>query len=282
VVAAHSGQGAFARWLLDRGADPNTDGAGYTALHAAVLRGDVDLIKALLERGADANAALKKATPVAYASHDYAFNIAIVGATPFWMAARFGEPGIMKVLAAHGADPRQALPDGTTSLMAAINGSGNLFGATTTDRRERFLTPTELAAFNEADEERVSLATARAAIELGADVRAAAKNGDTALHTAASRGYVEIVRYLLDKGADLNAANQAGDTPLHSAATRGSPVVIRLLAERGARLDAKNKKGLTPLAAVLAQTARGGGANQLAEENRKAAAEALRALGAPE
>ena len=40
VVAAHSGQGAFAQMLLENGADPNAAGAGYTALHAAVLRGD--------------------------------------------------------------------------------------------------------------------------------------------------------------------------------------------------------------------------------------------------
>ena len=43
VVAAHSGQGAFAKMLLDKGADANAAGAGYTALHAAVLRGDLDL-----------------------------------------------------------------------------------------------------------------------------------------------------------------------------------------------------------------------------------------------
>ena len=41
VLAAHSGNRDVAALLLDRGADPNAAGAGYTALHAAVLRGDV-------------------------------------------------------------------------------------------------------------------------------------------------------------------------------------------------------------------------------------------------
>ena len=37
------------------GADPNAADAGYTALHAAVLRGDIDLVKALIAKGADLN-----------------------------------------------------------------------------------------------------------------------------------------------------------------------------------------------------------------------------------
>ena len=55
VVAAHSGHGSFAQMLLERGADPNAAGAGYAALHAAVLRGDVGLVKALLAKGAKAD-----------------------------------------------------------------------------------------------------------------------------------------------------------------------------------------------------------------------------------
>ena len=39
VVAAHSGHGALAAFLLEAGADPGAAGAGYAALHAAVLRG---------------------------------------------------------------------------------------------------------------------------------------------------------------------------------------------------------------------------------------------------
>jgi len=45
------------RFLLDRGADPNgRDNAGLTALHLAVGCGWVECARALLERGADANA----------------------------------------------------------------------------------------------------------------------------------------------------------------------------------------------------------------------------------
>ena len=36
------------RQMLDEGADPDAAGAGFTALHAAVLRGDLDLVDALV------------------------------------------------------------------------------------------------------------------------------------------------------------------------------------------------------------------------------------------
>jgi uncharacterized protein len=283
VVAAHSNQGAFARFMLDKGADGNADGAGYTALHAAVLRGDLTLVKALLDHGANANAPIKQATPVTYASRDYAFSALTLGATPFWLAARYGEPDIMRVLATHGADPRRSITDGTTPLMIAISGGGSgLGGATTTDRRERFLTPTELADISDAGEERVSMETAKAALELGADVNASSQSGETPLHGAAARGYVTIVRFLIEKGADVSAANKAGDTPLHSAAARGSTTVIQLLVDKNASVEAKNKKGQTPLAVASVQPVRIGGGNALADENRKAAGELLRKLGAKE
>ena len=63
VVAAHSGHGALAALLLENGADPNAAGAGYTALHAAVLRDDPDLVEALLAYGANPNARLLRGTP---------------------------------------------------------------------------------------------------------------------------------------------------------------------------------------------------------------------------
>ena len=49
--------------LLDRGANPNIIGAGYTALHAAILRGNLDVVKALVSRGANVNSRLRNGTP---------------------------------------------------------------------------------------------------------------------------------------------------------------------------------------------------------------------------
>jgi ankyrin repeat protein len=281
VVAAHSGQAALAAFLLENGADSDASGAGYTALHAAVLRGDLPLVKTLLARGANPNAELTKGTPVRYVSHDYAFNVSMIGATPFWLAAKYGEVEMMKVLAAAGADPLRPIKDSTTPLMATIGNPGGALGIS--DRRERFLTPTELAAKPADEDERITLEAAKAAIEAGADVNASTNSGETALHSAASRGFVALVQLLTDKGANVNATNRSGDTPLHNAATRGSVAIVQWLAEHGAHLEAKNKNGMTPLAATMApERGGGGGSNVAAGDARKATAELLRKLGAKE
>jgi uncharacterized protein len=281
VVAAHSDQPALALLLLDHGANPDAADAGYSALHAAVLRGDRELAKALLAHGANPNFEMTKGTPVRYISQDYALNVAVLGATPYWLAARFAETDMMRALAASGADPLHAIKDGTTPLIAALLGSGgnNVVG-TTSDRRERVLTPTELAARDELEEDRLTQETFELAIELGSDINAANQAGDTALHIAAVRGYTAAVRVLLDRGAVVNVANRAGDTPLHNAASRAYVAIIELLARQGADLEARNKRGQTPLAMTMSQASSLGGASFIPDSNRRSAADALRKLGA--
>ena len=100
VVAAHSNHGALGAFLLSRGADPNAAGAGYTALQAAVLRGNLELVKALLASGADPNAPIMHGTPVRRLGADYSIRHQMRGANAFWLAARLGQPDIMRVLAA--------------------------------------------------------------------------------------------------------------------------------------------------------------------------------------
>ena len=58
----------------------------------------------LLDHAADLNAKLKVSTPYPRESQDFYFHPAFVGATPFWLAARFGQPEMMRLLAKHGAD----------------------------------------------------------------------------------------------------------------------------------------------------------------------------------
>jgi ankyrin repeat protein len=184
------------------------------------------------------------------------------------------------VLAASGADPRHLIKDGTTPLIAALTGTGgNNTVGTTSDRRERVLTPTELTARDEAAEDRLTQEAFKLAIDFGSDLNAANQAGDTALHLAAVRGYTEAVRMLLDRGAIVNVANRSGDTPLHNAASRAFPAIIQLLAQHGAELEAKNKRGQTPLAMTTSQVGIGG-ASFIPDENRKGAADALRKFGA--
>ena len=185
--------------------DPNAAGAGYTAMHAAVLRSDVELVKALVTRGADPNARLMKATPARRHSQDWAMNFAWVGATPFWLAARFAETSMMRVLAANGADPLLTLKDGSTPLMAAVSGAP----MRDFDRKVR-----NTNTFDRQADERLGLEAAKLAFELGADVNAADVAGNTALHIAAANKLTTTVQFLADLGARVDVTNKRGETPL--------------------------------------------------------------------
>ena len=60
----------------------------------------------LLAHGADANRPLQTWTPTRRSSDDWNFAPELVGATPFWLAARFTQPAVMAMLLRHGADPK--------------------------------------------------------------------------------------------------------------------------------------------------------------------------------
>ena len=233
VVAAHGGHGSLAALLLRAGADPDAAPLGYTALHAAVLRGTlrdrgvpnddpgagVPLVRALLAHGADPDPRLARGTPVRRWSHDFAFMDRWVGATPFWLAAHFLETEMMQVLADAGADPRAPNRDGATPLMAAAGLGYNRGGGSAfiRDRRDfSSYNPVESAALGSAipaAEERRTVAAVAAALALGARVDAANDAGDTALHAAASHGMNAVIGLLTDHGADLDAENRRGQTP---------------------------------------------------------------------
>jgi ankyrin repeat protein len=105
VLAAHSGYRDLVEFLLESGADPNAATPGFTALHEAIMRRDEKTVSALLAYGADPNAPLRTWTPTRRSSHDFYFEPELVGATPFWLAARFSQPGVMRLLLEYGADP---------------------------------------------------------------------------------------------------------------------------------------------------------------------------------
>ena len=208
-LAALSGQGAVADLLLEAGADVDAAGAGYTPLHAAVLRADLALAEALIANGANLNARLTQATQARRNHNDYAFDKALLGATPFMLAAKEGEAEFMRAFAAAGADLSLPLSDGSTPLMAAALG------------KQRAVPGRTLIIVAGQPVNRVPERRARAAVEvvveLGADVDATNDAGDTALHVAARKRFDTVVRFLAENGADLHVRNAAGRTPLAEA-----------------------------------------------------------------
>jgi ankyrin repeat protein len=88
----------------------------------------------------------------------------------------------------------------------------------------------------------------------GADAKARAADGTTALHWAVFHDDADLVARLIKAGADVNAANDYGSTPLGEAAVTGDAAVIKRLLDAGANASAPGKDGETPLMVV----ARGG------------------------
>lgn len=203
VLAAHSGFKELVAFLLEKGADPNSSSAGFTALHEAIMRRDEALVRILLSHGADPQARLQTWTPTRRQSTDYHFEPELVGATPYWLAARFWQPNVMRLLVELGADPlfvhrSDRVVDGkegraydhrydaTTAVMAAVGMGGGGNAWIPPDRSQR---------------EALALETVKLAVDLGVDVNAKNNDGRTALDAAKTLKYETVVEFLVSKGA---------------------------------------------------------------------------------
>ena len=202
VLAAHSGFTDVVEFLLEKGANANSDRAAFTALHEAVMRRDENLVKVLLDHGADANLPVRSWTPTRRSSRDFNFPPELTGATPFWLAARFTEPEVMRLLVKHGADPLFVLrsermvegrgvaweqrKEATTAVMAAAGMGGGGSPWTEIERSRR---------------EKLALEAVKIGVELGVDVNAKSVNGSTALDSARRLKWDSVAAFLVEKGA---------------------------------------------------------------------------------
>jgi uncharacterized protein len=259
VINAHF---AIAALLLENGADPNTPDARGSILHSltwmrrpgaaggdalvAQSTDDLDslaLAEALLKRGANPNVRIAwqeipfdrddgevKSPPNIRVGRDY---ISLVGATPFYLAAKNGDVALMRMLAAHGADPRLPTLQNVTPLMAAA-GLGTWAGET----------PGPLNGTPETER----LEAVKLAVSLGNDINAVADFGDVPIVGDPIKLFTSYPENLeqFPKTA-LGDMRWNGSTALHGAVTTNQPSIVRYLVDNGAKLDVRNKLGWTPL-----------------------------------
>src|SRR5262249_12510990 len=140
----------------------------------------------------------------------------LIGATPFWLAARLAEPGVMRLLLKHGADPRFVHHSDRTVDSSAAGARGNPFE----HRREVVTTlmaacgmgggGTPWVELDRSRREALVLESVTLLIELGVDVNAANTDGRTALDAARTAKFESVVAYLQEKGAKPGVPGNRG------------------------------------------------------------------------
>ena len=219
TVALMNKQYTLAKFLLDQGANPNMpDALGRTALYAAIdMRNEdysatpgrpaldampsIEIVKALLDRGADPNVALTGRLP-GRSGMDGGDTTLGEGTTPLMRAARAGDAEVMRLLLAKGADPKRTSKEGNTALMFAA-GIGY---------RDKNTTGTEAQA----------LEAVQVALAQGLDINQTTGRDDTALHGAAGRGADTIIEFLVAHGAKIDQKSKANYTALDIAMGKNS------------------------------------------------------------
>ena len=259
--AIWNGQEAFALFVLDQGANPNSAMGGVQALHVAAgpvdlwlepwtrtryggnvysagnggginnrlsARQRLNIVKALLAHGADANARIVSSAmmmsyigyPTKGAFEPFACGTGdLRGATPLWIAALAANSGDRLFARGDGADAQMSGPDASAEILRTLLAAKADLRLTTVDGT----TPLMVAA-----------GLGRATFD------------PTLKRGRRSPSAEQAVQILLDAGADINAVNEADFTALHGAAFRGLNEVIKILVDRGAAINARDFRGRTP------------------------------------
>jgi ankyrin repeat protein len=249
LMATINGHFDLAMKLLERGADPKlASHAGATPLYATInvqwaakslypqptaqtqqQTTYLELMEALIKKGADVNARLTK--HLWYMSYNFdLLGVNTTGATPFWRAAYGTDVPAMKLLVKYGADPKiptlkpagrqrgddapaeddssaKADPSGLAPIPAGGPGVYPIHAASGVGYGEGY------AANSHRHAPDAWVSSVKYLIEeLGADVNARDFNGYNPMHHAAARGDNELIQYLMSKGGDVTAVSRKGQT----------------------------------------------------------------------
>jgi uncharacterized protein len=245
--ACESGSLKIVEMLLAAGADPRKGGFSGSPLHAAIKSESYEIVARLISENIDLNV-LDSAELTALMS-----------------ASSSGNLGLVKLLVSAGADP---------SILSANSGFALLFAANE-GHQEVFnylyeLTPQHLCKdaenileqslrksenhHSELDQiflnavNEGSIDKLREAIKLGADFNSKGKqSGESALHFATQREYINMIEILIDIGIDVDTQDDDGNTPLMNAVLLNRIDAVKTLLEFNANVEIQNIEGDTAL-----------------------------------
>ena len=263
-VARAKGRNALADYLLARDAIVDVHSAAYLGDTLAICT-FLDDDPLLLERGRPQHDSQRQegsrlvydpmpstwATPLTYAlSGGCSEAVAMLlargaevrahSARMLGIAVGRGHLDLVQMLLEHGADAGQ-LPLGDPAKNRALAELAISHGYDVNTGRPGW-PPLVVASRGDKGEHPEKI---QALLELGADVNVRDYKGKTALHRAATAGFLGSMEVLLANGADIEAADKKGETPLFDAVRAGRVEAVVLLLERGADAGAENKRGVS-------------------------------------
>lgn len=201
--------------ILSKGGDPNvTNFLGMTALNAAAGDGNIEIVKLLLDNGADINGV-----------------DLMLGWTPLMSAANDGHNEIVKLLIKRGADIDIQDTGGYTALIYAATAGETEAAKILIDAGADIDHISGGYSALTSAVEQSHPETAKLLLENNADPDALMKDGQTSLIAAVKNGNIEIVKALLDNGADISIKDDKGRTALEWAEFEQQEEMVKLLKE---------------------------------------------------
>jgi ankyrin repeat protein len=190
--------------------------SGQTPLFCAAKEGHIEIVKYLLERGANPNA-----------TNHY-------GVSVLWIPCQRGLNEIVELLLANGANPEIA-PSGIEAEERSISGWTPLYAAIKS--RQYQVVKTLL-------------------IQGNANPNAVTSLGSTPFLLASEIGDLDVIKCFVEHGADLDYSpsgkeadelNITGQTALFMATLKEQNDVVQYLIEKGSKVNVKNRYGVSPL-----------------------------------